>query len=90
MSNLWTEGLFLDWTTKTIKNMAKVKPILHWYLGLFFFLACLWAKAMTKTPYTDTRASNVWMEDEICTIFYHLHFQKWEGMTSIMIMERDF
>ena len=25
------------------------------------------------------------MDDEICTIFYHLHFQKWEGMTSMML-----
>ena len=45
---------------------------LHWHLASFFFLACL--KNNDKDTITETRASKFWMDDEICTIFYHLYF----------------
>ena len=66
---------------KPLRIWQKLNLFLHWHLGSFFFLACL-----GKYNGIDTLHRNkVWMDDEICTIFYHLHFQKWEGMTSMML-----
>ena len=38
-----------------LRIWQKLNLFLHWHLGWFFFLACLWANTMTKTPYIETR-----------------------------------
>ena len=67
---------------KAIKDMAKVKPV----FALASWFVLFPGVSLGKYNDKDTIHRNkVWMDDEICTIFYHLHFQKWKGMTSIML-----
>ena len=77
----WGFILRLD-NKKLLRIWQKLNLLLHWHLASFFFLACL--KNNDKDTITETRASKFWMDDEICTIFYHLHFQKWKGMTIML------
>ena len=62
--------------------MTKVKPV----FALASWFVLFPGVSLGKYNDKDTIHRNkVWMDDEICTIFYHLHFQKWEGMTSMML-----